>query len=168
METGTESLFDVAASKYHAFIDEYQLYPDVEGFLTRPEDRFASCRSCYLSQCECDICLDYTFDTDGIVVELSRLAGIRFPFRYIHFMPSDNASLLPMYSVLKKHVQCRCNRERDAMKQCRGIQIMAESRWQVVATLINENVVDASDLYAIQYHCFSNPKKHWRKTFLIV
>lgn len=51
--------------------------------------------------------IDYSFDFDGLVIQLTELSGLKADFHYINLPRIEQHHLRAHWSILKKHVQLR-------------------------------------------------------------
>lgn len=112
-------MLDIGAENTSHVVEAYEGEDDMEAFLHSHDLRMPIFPSIYGWE---EGLLSFKYDVDGVVVELSRLEGVKAHIPFITLPPPGPKTIKPHFNMLKKHVDLRqCSSgTREALKHVHG------------------------------------------------
>lgn len=140
LPSSDDSLSQIAHENALSVCANYLRYENIYDYLHRMEENVICTRSVNITFGEYSLLLDKKCDVDGVVMELKELKAVKFPVFYLNILPRGEASIIPMYSILKKHLNLRnySNHSLFALTKCNGLQLFSSYGWQINIVFLPE------------------------------
>ena len=118
-------LCDTAIENGVAFVNAFDSYENVQAFMHRYEYIPIRCTS--VDPLEQQLCLSFTTDVDGVVIEWNNTVGIGMPISHLQLI--SKRPMRQIYGMLKKHLGLHGFSEnaRQSLKHCVGVQLFYDS-----------------------------------------
>ena len=170
-----ETILNIAKENSLSFSQHCLKHGNVEDFLHRSSEDYLVTRNVNVAYGEQMLLLDCKHDIDGAVLELTSLNAIKFNVYYLNILPRDTNSLVPMYNILKKHLNINLYSQssQQLLKMSYGIQLFSGSGWQINLVLLPEanisqryNIPRGSGYRELAFKYFSALKSKFKESLL--
>lgn len=108
--------------------------------------------------------LNFRFDIDGIVATIENFQDVYVPFSYLNILPRSRASLIPIYTIVKKHFKLYnfSSKGKEYMRWSHGIQVFSDHGFQFIFALLPRDgkidfpMYSRQEFDSMQYEFYEN------------
>ncbi|XP_034145842.1 uncharacterized protein LOC117594222 [Esox lucius] len=145
-DRGTDDTMDdsmyrtTAADNTQSIFHLFEQFKTVEDFL-KDDNMHVSVNPTTVTILEQTSNLDFSFDIDGVVIELEGMSAVKIHIQYLKFPKAIKTTIRPVFHLLKKHVKPKhySTRGFKCFQHSQGMTLAQSQGWEITLCLIPNN-----------------------------